>query len=110
VSGALLQLGLILALLVLHFPQAGNEDKVIGVLFPVVDYFEVGLILLIDVLLGGVHVGVGQGSVLVDVVVGSVGDLEGSAAGLFDDEDPPIVEGGAVPSDKDEFVAYSQST
>ena len=55
---AFLQLGLKLPFLVLDFSQSSNKDKVVGLVFPVVDHFKVCFVLLVDVFFGCVHVGI----------------------------------------------------
>lgn len=52
--------------------QVGDEEEVIGCIFALLGYFEVHLILLIDVLFRRLHGGINHGVVLENVVVGAV--------------------------------------
>lgn len=109
-STAFLELRLKFTSLILYFPQTRNKHEIIGVIFVVVDNFEVGFILLIYILFGGVHVGIGQRAVLIDVVVCLVGYLKRRTGAFFNNENSPVVEGRTVPRDEDKFIADSKSS
>ena len=72
-SAALLQLRLELSFLIVSFFETGDENEVTGAIFAIMGDLEVAFVLFIDVSFSMLHVRIDEGSVLVNVVIGSVG-------------------------------------
>ena len=105
--GALFEFRLKLSFLVDNLSEWGDEYKVVGLFFVIIDNFEVGFVLLIDVPLSWIHAGVNDRSIFVYVVVWLVNDLVVGSWGFLNDEDSSVVVGGSIACDGDNFISYS---
>ena len=108
--GALFEFRLKLSFLVDNLSEWGDEYKVVGLFFVIIDNFEVGFVLLIDVPLSGIHAGVNDWPVFVYVVIWLVYYFVVGGGWFLYDKDPAVVVGGAIASDGDNFISNSKSS